>query len=466
MLGDTAKLRICGGDPLGGGAVVVVEVVVGGAVATVVVVLVACGGRANTAGDGVTIATVGVGGATTGVVTCAGGGGGTVVVGDVVVVVVVVDVVVVVLAGVVGGCAVTADDSGGDHGRGDDIVADRAVDGGRCEREHREHDGQSGDHRAGQRDRERSRREPVASTAPARPVASAGGHREAVAVEPVAIGDRRVGPPIAAAAGPRAKRLRQRALTQHRRQGERRSEAGHGQHGRAAPGRLAGLAVVDVPRDALAPEHVEPAVPADEHGGELLAPLPPATRDDDGTDRALQALAHSEQHRVRLGDRNPDRRSELGADQTLAGAQLEQQLIGRVETVGGVAHQRRQLGGHRAGPLGVRIGSGHGIHAALIPEPVERRRAGAPLGAAIDLVPRDRVEPRLDPRRVAKLVEFGRGDAEDLLNDVRCRIPIAQHRGRRVVEPGREAVVQVAQRGPVAAGVVVHEFRVGAGAGL
>ncbi len=241
---------------------------------------------------------------------------------------------------------------------------------------------------------------------------------------------------------------------QHRRGPEQRGGAEPG------TGLVAHLATLDVTGDPLADQHRKGAVPAVEDAGQLVAVLLTHAGHRDGTETAGEPIAHAVHEHVGLAGGDPHSGREIGAGEVVAEAELHDELVPLVEPGGRGPHQLGQLDALDVGALGP--GIDRGFHLSD-PRPAE---VGGPAAAStpappVDLVAQHGEEPCLEPVRLPQLTELARGDQEHLLDGIGGLVPVAEHGGRRVVQGGGIAVVDRAERGPVAAQVGGDQRAVG-----
>ena len=139
-----------------------------------------------------------------------------------------------------------------------------------------------------------------------------------------------------------------RELERGRRPGrQRRTGRQVEQDGRAqllGPSVAAGRALLDVPVDALAEQDRQPAVPAGQQGGELVALAAPGPAHQQHRQARLKLLAGPRQQRAGMVAGDAEYGRHLGRLQALAQLELDDLPLARVQPGGGVLEQRGQVG--------------------------------------------------------------------------------------------------------------------------
>ena len=205
---------------------------------------------------------------------------------------------------------------------------------------------------------------------------------------------------------------------------------------------VARRAVVDVARDALAPQRRELAVPTLEQAVEPGAVGPAPLGDQVSTQGAFHLVAQARHQHVGVVGRRAQRLAQGRAFETLAQVQVEGGPVAGGEPGGSRPHQLAQLLGldHLVGPV---AGRRHlellGGNGALLAPPM-----------AEGFVAGDGEQPRAQTGRVTQLVELAvRGD-EGVVGRVGGLVAVAQDRPAEVVQPVGVPVIDAGPRALVA----------------
>ena len=162
---------------------------------------------------------------------------------------------------------------------------------------------------------------------------------------------------------------------------------------------------------------------------------------------------------MRVVDRHAEDRRHVGGGQLVPQGQLDDLPVPVAEPRGSRVHQLADL--RDAYALGEVDGVGGRFGNLGGPLPPARPQL------AQALVPRDRVQPREQPVRVAQLARPLPGEDERVLHDVGRRLPVAQQAPAVRVQPGRVAAVRRVEAARVSGdqrghdGPIVHAGRVG-----